>query len=233
MKHLCAILALWLLAAVPLQASRSFVRASSQYLRNASALATPPMTFVCWYRTSNLTDTQCLFSLGVSTDDALYLMFRGASGGDPFAAVANDAGVANAEATSAASGIVSGTWIHAGAIWASTTDRRVFVNGSKTTNATTVSASGFNLTNLGRFEANGASTYTDGQLAEAGLWNVALSDDELTALARGLSPLKVRPSALVEYWMLVGNTTNEIGAKGIQLTNGGSTKSQEHPRIYR
>jgi len=38
----------------------------------------------------------------------------------------------------------------------------------------------------------------DGDLAEAAIWNIALSDADVARLATGESPLSVRPDALVD-----------------------------------
>lgn len=42
--------------------------------------------------------------------------------------------------------------------------------------------------------------YFDGeQLSESAHWDVELTDDEVAALAEGVSPMHVRPEHLVEY----------------------------------
>ena len=51
------------------------------------------------------------------------------------------------------------------------------------------------------------SQFFGGDIAELAIWNIALSDDDVFALGdpdNRVSPLLVRPDALVGYWPLVG-----------------------------
>lgn len=77
----------------------------------------------------------------------------------------------------------------------------------------------------------GSATTLDCELAELGIWNVALTADEITSLSKGFDPLLIRPSAhvLVDR----GYTT---GAKDLKLglgTDTGTLASVAHPRVYR
>ena len=62
--------------------------------------------------------------------------------------------------------------------------------------------------------------YCDGSLAEAAIWNAALSDAEVAALATGVSPLLVRPGSLVFYAPLARDLLDRVG--GLQLLKGRS-----------
>lgn len=42
----------------------------------------------------------------------------------------------------------------------------------------------------------------EGDISEVGYWNVALTDADVAVLAKGVSPLLVRPEGLVAYWSL-------------------------------
>lgn len=218
------------LAPLPCKASRSF--GGSAYLTNATGIVDVPFTVSLWFNTNSTSTTQTMFIVAAANDDGHYLLFRGATTG-AVAATSNDAGVASGEATTGAAGITSGTWYHAGGVWASSGDRRVFLNGTKFTNSTNVAPTGISRTTIGAFYGGTPIVHFNGLIAECGVWNVALSDEEMAALARGRSPLRVRPQNLVEYWPLVGNGTNESGVKGNVLTNTSSTKSELGPRIYR
>jgi hypothetical protein len=68
----------------------------------------------------------------------------------------------------------------------------------------------------------------DGALAELAIWNVMLSADEAAALAKGASPLMVRPQALIEYVPMIGPANSWIaGATSIT-----GTAIQPHPRSF-
>lgn len=127
------------------------------------------------------------------------------------------------------------TWHHGCAIFAATNDHRIFLDGAnKNTSATTVSPSSFTKTLIGAEARSGAiSHYFDGSIAEAAVWNVALSDDEVASLAKGFSPTLVRPDALVGYWPLFGNDSPEPDRwkSRFDMTVTGATKA-DHVRMF-
>lgn len=68
----------------------------------------------------------------------------------------------------------------------------------------------------------------DGSLAEFGYWNVILSADEFLALAKGVSPLLIRPTALIEYVPLIGPANSYVN--GATTVTG--TAIQPHPLMH-
>jgi hypothetical protein len=134
------------------------------------------------------------------------------------------------EAVSSAT-FTSGTWHHACGVWVGDSDRRVFLNGTKQTNATGVSTPTSQDFNIGRYGGTAPANYYDGDMAEVGLWSAALSDSEVASLAKGFPPSRIRPQSLAQYWPLYGAST-EASLNGSVLTNNGTTKSAAHPRSY-
>lgn len=146
--------------------------------------------------------------------------------------------------TSVGSGTVtSNDWHHVALVRTSTTNLRLFVDGVVVgTNTTAQTYSSGWATNyaVGNYAQNLASgSPYQGSAAEAAIWGVGLSDGEIAALAAGLSPVRVRPSALMTYLPLYGHggTTNpEIDViRGPLGRYGGTTNPVEvaHPKIYR
>lgn len=156
----------------------------------------------------------------------------GAVAGDPVRATTqNFLTVANADTSS---GFSAGSWQHAAAVFGSSTDRRAFLNGgSKGTNATSVTdPSGLDSVAVGAFA--GAHTFPMfGLIAHAAIWNIALSDAEVAALAAGAHPMMVRPEALVAYWPMFDEHASQIDwVGGVTLTVAGNpTKAASDPRI--
>lgn len=214
---------------------RAFVTASSQGLSYAGAvLAAEPLTMACWAFVDNLTATHCLMSLtdGTSNSRRMDLLANGAATGDPVQAFKQNSGTSDSAGTSAA--YPSGTWFHAAAVFAGATSRAAYLNGaSKGTNATSIATPVLNKTGLGYLPRLTAASYLSGRMAEAGIWNVALSDAEVLTLARGVSPLMVRPEALIAYWPLLGRYAPENDLLGgFPLTLSASPPAQAaHPRI--
>lgn len=81
---------------------------------------------------------------------------------------------------------------------------------------------------LGRVNNTG-SFYFDGRMAEAGVWDVALSADEVAALAKGYSPDRIRLESLAFYDDLVRNL------RDIMTGTAGTSSAAviDHPPIIR
>lgn len=234
MKYLRLLLALACVAiSSDVNASRGFTTATTDRLTTGTALVVGvPVTISCWMHTTAVTENGVLVSLiNSATNAANYLTFRGAVGGDPVGAQSWDGVGAVAAALSAGSVSVN-TWHHVGGVWSAADNRAVFLDGAKTSETTSVTVAGQNQTNVGVFLASSTCTYS-GQIAEVGIWNVALTDAEMASLAKGCSPTRVRPQSLVAYFPLVGTNSPETDVKGNTLTVTGPVQFFRHPRIYR
>lgn len=124
--------------------------------------------------------------------------FGGGGGLLCYALGGGSSGSATAVTPVAAPNPSASEWHHACGVWTSASSRAAFIDGgNKGTNATSTTPSGIVSTAIGQ-----ASFNAGGSIADVAIWNVALSDAEVLALARGMSPMLVRPSALVAYWPL-------------------------------
>jgi hypothetical protein len=207
--------------------ARSFTRGSSEYLEHAAAaLTAAPITLACWAYVLDTTNTHTLMSLGDAGTavNGFHLQARGATGGDPVTARTNNA---NADS---ASGYPANTWFHAAAVFAASNSRFAYLNGTAGTEQTGSATPAPEVTSIGR-RNNTTQDYLDGSVAEAAIWNVALTAAEIAALAQGVSPLFVRAGNLVAYWPLLGRTSPEIDRVGrFDLTATG-TVAIAHPRM--
>lgn len=73
-------------------------------------------------------------------------------------------------------------------------------------------------------------TFYNGQAAEVGIWNAALTDAEIASLAAGMTCDKVRPQSLVFYAPLVRDLSDHKG--GLTITNNNGATVANHPRVY-
>ena len=129
-----------------------------------------------------------------------------------------------------------GVWMHICGVFAADNDRRIFLNGGgKGTGTTTVTESGPpNAVTIGARRGSTTVRFFDGKIAEAAIWNVALTDAQVAELAAGKAPDMVQPQSLAAYWPLIGRRTNEIDRVGnAVLTATGSPTAYGHPRIWR
>jgi hypothetical protein len=189
-----------------------------------------PVTFACWFNPANVTAGHGLINFGNSTDNGKYigLWADGEAAGDPINAVIVNPFALRSGNTSAFS---ASTWQHAAGVFTSTS-LQSWLNGTAgTATAHSTEWPSTNRTGVGALERATPGKFLNGSCAEAAIWNVALTDDEIKALAAGLSPPHVRPGALVAYWPLFARATNEedwVG--GNTLTVTGATAA-DHPRI--
>jgi hypothetical protein len=73
---------------------------------------------------------------------------------------------------------------------------------------------------IGASEQSGTfQRFFNGNIADAAVWNTALSDGEVAALAKGARPYSVRPGSLVGYWPLDGLQSPEPDLSG-KANNG-------------
>lgn len=111
---------------------------------------------------------------------------------------------ATAETTT---GITTNTWHHCCGVFASITSRIAYIDGgSSGSNSTSKTVTNFANIAIGSYRTSTGVQWgpAAGQLAEAAIWNVALTASEVAALARGIPPYKIRPDALRGYWPLHG-----------------------------
>jgi hypothetical protein len=123
-------------------------------------------------------------------------------------------------------------WQHTVGVFESPSLRRLCVNGG-TFATSTVNVGVQNAPNEIRIGADWNTTlgnFFGGDIAEVGVWNVALTQQECTALARGMTCDKIRPQNLVFYAPLVRDLIDQKG--GLTITNNNGATVANHPRIY-
>jgi hypothetical protein len=218
--------------------ARAFDSGSSQYLGNTNApISAYGMSVACWFYITDSTANRILFTQTDADTDGHYFSLRaGLAGNDNISAVI-DAGGAQGVANTTTS-FNDNTWHHAGASFTSDILRTAYLDGSgKGTDATDVGAfpgGGQDRMSIGLNWRLNPVGYFDGYIAELGLWDAVLSDAEFAVLAKGYSPLFVRPQSLVAYWPLIGKLSPEldyVGGYDMTLTNGPTTGA--HPPIFK
>lgn len=215
--------------------ARAFDDASSQYLSNTSAVATAaPVSMACWFQTDATALGNAQRMMVLTDIDAIQyfsLHIRANAVGLSAQAYDGTSGAASNTGT-----INANTWHHACGVFTSTTSRFVYLDAAnKLENTTTVSPSGISDTLLAtiiRSDVPTGNGFVSGLLAEAAMWNVALSDAEVSVLATGVSPLFVRPASLIAYWPLIGRLSPEIDrVGGFDMTLNASPTTAAHPRV--
>lgn len=207
---------------------------TSNFLRTTTTPITgKPITLSIWCN-PNSTSTMRLFEWAdnATTNNLARINF---SGSNQVTGTYNNGGSA---VTVSTTGTVSvGSWTHACAVFAGSSALS-YING---TAAPTPAVIGSDPTGVDRFgvgisATGGAATAPfDGLLERACVWNMALTQSDISALAAGADPFSVQPANLVCYWRLLTTTditnlvtpgTHDLTLTG-SLSNGGSS-----PTIY-
>jgi len=186
-------------------------------------VAAYPFSWGCWFKGAQ--QAASLMSLNASA--TLRHDLSVASGGF----LRNQQATSGNNATSAVA-YTAGVWNHGIAICASNTDRRVYLNGgNRANNTNNLAFAAIDNLWVGAQRVN--ADWWNGSIAEAAIWNAALTDAEVAKLAAGISPLSMRPDKLVAYWPLYGGFSPEVPYKGtaaLVLTN--APTRGDHVRIF-
>lgn len=214
--------------------ARDFDGSADKLDRTSAVISGQPLTMACWFNSDTITVSQTL--MGVSTagtaNNRFTLQASGATTGDPVRFIAKVTAGASRAATS--TGYSAGTWHHACGVAVSINDRRVFIDGgSKNTQTSTRDPSGMDRTSIGVGVHASDVNFMDGRIAEAAIWNIALSDAEVALLAQFVSPLLIRPDALVAYWPIIGRFAPEIDRwGGFDMTVTSAPPAAAHLRVF-
>lgn len=205
---------------------------STQYLTVASAPATAaPMTLAAWVRPTSMTGTRTVGAVGqvpaaVRHRNQIVMLSTGA-----IRAVAAGSSNVFSESTSTAS---VNAWSHTAGVFSSLASRTSYLNGAASAETTTtITQSQFTEAVIAAQQGTVAGVYENpwiGDMAEFGIWNVALTAAEIAALSDGIACNRVRPQSLVFYAPLVRDLIDARG--GLTITNVNGATATTHPRIY-
>jgi hypothetical protein len=201
-----------------------FVSANTQYLSTTNPVSAAPFTIACWAWVNNISSTKALVSLNQNSGTNRFVM-----------SVAHailrfgDSGTGGAIATGT---VAANTWFHACAVEASTTSRFCYRDGANAGQNTTFrNPTLINALNIGTTINTGSITQLlAGRIAEVGIWNAALTAEEVASLAQGMTCEKIRPQSLVFYAPLVRNLIDQ--KSGLTITNNNGATVTQHPRVY-
>lgn len=206
---------------------------SSQYLNVASAPVTAaPLTIAVWFFSTSTTAQQGIATICNSVGDVGFrIQAFGSLATDPIRVNALNTGAANG-ATDTSTAYTANIWQHACGVYTSATSRTAYLNGGgATTNTLDVTPPSVDRIHIGAVRnVSAPSNFFIGRLAEIGIWNAALTQGEVIALANGVSCSKIRSGNLVFYAPLIRDLVDIRG--GRIIGNNGAAPVIDHPRIY-
>jgi hypothetical protein len=210
--------------------ARLFDDASTEYLFvDTTAITSLPVTISCWARADVLAVDKAFVFIGDKDveDNRIWLAMEA---GDNLRAYSSGG-------VSAFSGqdLQLNRWHHCCGVWAAQSDRRVVLDGYSIGTDGTLSSStpaNWDRISIGVLGDSSISMYMSGSLAEVCIWRAILSYNEIAALARGVSPWRIRPSSVrCGYWPLRQNRTwdRDISDWGHHMTPYNSPTWDVHP----
>lgn len=219
--------------------ARLFDDANSQYLVVDSApVVAVPLSMSIWFNTDKQTLEYGLNLTDASDTDQQFAILIGTNSttdntgnGDRVGAVAYNNNLSVSKSTA---GYSIGVWSHGCAVFPSSIERIAYLNGGNAGNGSTASRTPAAIDRLSISGARDLTPgfYFSGSLAEAAIWNIALTAAEVAILGAGYSPLFVRPQNLVFYVPLIRDDDEDI-VGGLSLSTGDTPTVSAHPRIIR
>lgn len=202
---------------------------TNQNFGKASALVTTyPVSVAFWVYVTALPSTNAiLWDLSDASDAYVVQVYLDSSG---FMNVLeqNISG-----AVSSIPAITLNTWLHIGGVFASSSNRTIYVNGGNSAN-NTYAASGMAPTNTAWANQIVLGYNLSGNMSFPAVWKAALSAADFLALSKGISPKRYKPTNLICY------LTDSQGASPVPdiasatpwTVNGSPPNAGTNPRIY-
>lgn len=214
--------------------SYDFDNSGTTNLSAATPIAALPLTLACWFKVDTDGNGNTLVCLGNGSGSEIFRLAAAMDvASDPIRFRATNTGGSNHDF---GGGTISlNTWYHAAIVVSGTgqAQRAVFLNGTKYTSAgaNTRDITNATVISIGAmYQAGSYGADIDGKVAHVAVWDAALSDANITALAGGDNPLAVSATDLVAYWPLTADLVDVVAS--LTLTNsGGASLSGDNPTV--
>lgn len=192
----------------------------------AAAKAGAPLSISCWIKgVANTGAARVAAALAATDgvfDNSEYLNLTTAG-----FLQANTRTTSNANAQTLVA-IPDSTWCHGLAVFATGSDRRIYLDGANKVTNTTNRTIAAVLDTIVLGSRADATAFFPGRVAELAIWDAILSDADAAALAAGDSPMSLATAPL-RYYRLKTDALDINGANGLTVT--GATVDADHPPV--
>jgi len=236
MRRLVALLAL---IAAPVWGAMNFNGSTDKAESSTLVVTGAPLSICCLARSevTGAANNYDVLGLHANGDNANWfrLHFRSIAG---VGVISNNAGSDNPIATQrldTTTNYSANTYYSVCAIFTSLTSRDVYLDNGGNANGTTSiipDPAKLNRTAMGFYDGLAPGAFFDGDIAECGIWNVALSAADLAALAARYAPPCVRRDKLLQYFPSVRDASainDTFGTENPLTLTGGTVNT--HPRV--
>ncbi len=219
--------------------ARSFAASDNQYLITTTTPVTAnPVTMACWANPNNATAAMAVMHITDSAGAVNWLLFmtiRGDVGGDPLRAFVRTSGGIS---TMSGGTFSANVWNHFAQRSGSDTDHETYLDGSSiATDANSRAPASIDRIGIGTEADSVIAPSFDGGIAEWAIWDVSLTDTQITILSKGFQAPFVQPGSLVLYARGIrgdssGDDRDTVGGVAF-VSNGDSLEvtNEVHPRM--
>jgi len=198
---------------------------SNQYLSSTHPVSAAPFTMSAWAKLNNSSGNRGIISIGNASTNHRYILYMSTS--FLLFYVQDSSGYNQISYY----GISENTWYHCCAVMESSSSRKLYINGINVSSSTlTMSPVGIDSLYIGAIHSSGVDGFMNGQIADAAVWNAALTEDEIKSLADGMTSDQIRPQNLAFHAPLIRNLNDT--ANGLTIVNNNSASVFNHMRIY-
>lgn len=199
---------------------------------DSALIDTPPWTAAGWFYSLDTTDEDLIFAGDKDVNNAEQFRIMKWSTNMNFRVV--ETGASSAITSNSFS---ANTWHHFCGRAVATDSRIMTLDGdhaNQGTNTTPRTPAGIDRFCIGRQADSSPNGGFNGRICDVGLWSVSLTDDEVSALAAGADPRRIRPQSLIHYWTLynASDLTDLRGGVTLSLGTAPST-AVHHGKIWR
>lgn len=206
--------------------ARIFNSATPDYLFCAAPVIGAPFTMMAWVNMPIVGANRAILSLCDTASDNNNFLSYVASDGNAYFFIQSAAGTAQTTAIA----YTPNVWQHHCAIEAAANSHALYLNGVVRTNATSRTPASIDRFGVAIRADLTPDMANNGKIAEVAIWNVALDASEVVILAKGYSPLLIRPQSLALYAPLIRGSEDWIG--GSSLSANGAPGVYPHVNIF-
>jgi hypothetical protein len=193
-----------------------------------AAFTAPPATICAWVETTNAAVLQNVAGVFASGSASTNFMRLGVTAAGAIQAASND-GASN---TATVGTITANTWHHACAVFASTTSRTAYLDGTAgSTSTASNSPSGINRTSILVRDSSTQADWCPCHIAQVAMWTTALDAASIGAMALGVSPRRLHPEALALFAPYLGIGAAVLDWRGNNLALTGTSANASTPSL--
>ena len=228
-----------LMIAIPVKAATSFNGTSQYGVIPEAGTTNYPVTIAAWLYSSATNATGWAWGIQCSSNNNAGFIIGQSSTGF-FTGRGGD--TSSSTTVNSTTPAVPNTWMHVALVGTTPSNRVIYVNGiPENTNTTARNFAAANRVGIGNRTSLTLANYFSGRIADAAIWNVALTTEEIASMAgggnpaAGLSAIHIRPQSIVAYPELEfdGNTAYSRNRVGTVLSFTNSPTPIAGPPIQR